>query len=197
MNLQPGPPSPEMGLSKQECRTTFKSYPSFGTISNENVVAEEPSSLPKQKYIGGVDTSLSPALSTTILCALEEDYVNNYNSYSNKTSPSVGNIAQEVLSSSSVVTGDVSNTSSNRSDLSMNILDEELVHEDMQDQLDFGHYFQEGYCKSKNLDQGNELTEHITHVDNSTSHCHKVISEEEADSDDMLGGVFAFSEEGV
>ncbi|KAL8155374.1 hypothetical protein AgCh_000672 [Apium graveolens] len=157
-NSDTGLPSLAMGHSKQEYRTTIKSYPSFGAISYENDVAEEPSSLPNQNYIG--------------------------------------NIAQEVLSSSSVVTGDVSNTSSNRSDLSMNILDEELVHEDMQDQLDFGLYFEEGYCKSKNLDQGNELTEHITDVDNSTRHCHKVISEEEADSDDMLGGVFAFSEEG-
>ncbi|KAK1401575.1 BCAS3 domain-containing protein [Heracleum sosnowskyi] len=193
-NSETGPLNSAMGLSKREYRT--QSYPSFGPISNENDVAKGLSSLPKQNYIGGVDASLSTALSTTILSALEEDYVNNYTSYSNKTSPSVGNITQEVLSSSSVVTGGVSNTSSNRSDLSMNILDEELVHEDMQDQLDFGRYFQEEYCESKNLDQGNELTEHITDVNNSTSHCHKAISEEEADNDDMLGCVFAFSEEG-
>ncbi|XP_063941694.1 autophagy-related protein 18h [Daucus carota subsp. sativus] len=184
-------------LAEREYRNTVKSHPSFNSILNENNGDEGASSQRKQSYIGEeVNTLISPALSTTILSALEEDYVNNYTSYSNKTSPSVGNIAQEVLSSSSVVTGDVSNTSSNRSDLSMNILEEELVHEDIQGQLDFGHYFQEGYCKSKNLDQSNELTAHITDVDERASHCNKAISDEEADSDDMLGGVFAFSEEG-
>lgn len=139
--------------------------------------------------IGRAATSLSPELSPSIVSAFEEDYVNNYTSIPSKASPSEGNISEDVLSSSSVVEGDVSNASSKRSDSSTNIL-EELVHEDMQ-------YTQEGCFKSTNLDNFNQFNEHITEVDRSTSNCRKANCEEDAESDDMFGGVFAFSEEGV
>lgn len=176
-------------MSKQEYKAAINSYPSFRPIDNENNKVEGSNSLPKQNSIGRAAASLSPKPSPSIASAFEEEYVNNYNSIPSKTSPSGENIYEEVLSSSSVVTGDVSNTSSKRSDSSINIL-EELVHEDMP-------YFQEGYFKSTNLDKHNQFNEHITEVDRSTNHCNKANCEEDADSDDMLGGVFAFSEEGV
>lgn len=188
-NLLSGIASSSTSLSKQEYNATINTYPSFRPIDNGSSKVEGSTSLPKQNSIGRAATLLSPELSPSIVSAFEENYVNNYNSISSKASPSGGNISEEVLSSSSVVTGDVSNTSSKRSDSSMNIL-EELVHEDMQ-------YFQEGYFKSTNLDKFNQFNEHITEVDRSTSHCNKANREEDADSDDMLGGVFAFSEEGV
>ncbi|KAL6324321.1 hypothetical protein AAG906_012567 [Vitis piasezkii] len=95
----------------------------------------------------------------------------------------------EVESSDSVGTSEASNTSSNRSDSSMNILDEGPV-----EPLYFGQYFQEGYCKASTLDECRELTE-VTDVDSGSSPCDREKSEEDENNDDMLGGVFAFSEE--
>ncbi|XP_074331836.1 autophagy-related protein 18h-like [Apium graveolens] len=187
-NLVTGTPRSSTTLSKQEYKATINSYPSFRPIYNENNKVEGSNSLPKRNSIGRAATSSSPELSPVIVSAFAEDYVNNYSNIPSKASLSGGNISEEVFSSSSVVTGDVSNTSSKRSDSSINIL-EDLVHEDMQ-------YFQEGYFKSTNLDKYNQFNEHITEVDRSTSHCNKANCDEDADSDDMLGGVFAFSEEG-
>ncbi|GMH13181.1 hypothetical protein Nepgr_015022 [Nepenthes gracilis] len=99
---------------------------------------------------------------------------------------------KEVRSSNSVGTSEASNVSSNRSDFSMNLVDEGSV----QDTLDFGQYFQEEYCKAAPLDECHDVAEVITDVDSSNSPCDREKSEEEGESDEMLGGVFAFSEEG-
>ncbi|KAG8068790.1 hypothetical protein GUJ93_ZPchr0005g15074 [Zizania palustris] len=48
----------------------------------------------------------------------------------------------------------------------------------------------------KELDDCRELTEAVTDADSSSSHCEREKPEEDGDNDDMLGGVFAFSEEG-
>lgn len=203
MVFPPGSPRAPTVVPKKEQMATMKSYPPFAPFTNENDGIEGPSSMlvsPPlvQSSFSGADTSISPEPSATIISSLEEDYVIKYSCPPNKGSPSTGGtIAREVLSSSSVATGEVSNTSSNRSDLSMNILEGELVHEDMHDQLDFGNYFQEGYCKAASQDESHELTEVVTDVDSSASPCNKANSEEDGDSDDMLGGVFAFSEEGA
>ncbi|KAM0902310.1 hypothetical protein ACQ4PT_019357 [Festuca glaucescens] len=61
---------------------------------------------------------------------------------------------------------------------------------------EFTQYFQEGYCKISELDDCRELTEAVTDADSSSSHCEREKPEEDGDNDDMLGGVFAFSEEG-
>ncbi|XVF57369.1 hypothetical protein PTKIN_Ptkin06aG0199900 [Pterospermum kingtungense] len=87
---------------------------------------------------------------------------------------------------------DISSTSSNRSDLSMNMLDEEPV----KDSPDFEQFFQEEYCKASPLSACGELTELVTDVDSIISPCEREKAEEEGDHDEMLGGVFAFSEEG-
>ncbi|KAJ6928850.1 autophagy-related protein 18h-like isoform X1 [Populus alba x Populus x berolinensis] len=101
-------------------------------------------------------------------------------------------IAKEVQSSESGVTSEASNLSSIRSDLSMNITDEGPAN----DSLDSELYFQEGYCKVSELNECQESTEVLTFVDNSSSPCDVDKSEEDGDNDDMLGGVFSFSEEG-
>jgi hypothetical protein len=62
--------------------------------------------------------------------------------------------------------------------------------------VEFTQYFQEGYCKISELDDCRELTEAVTDADSSSSHCEREKPEEDGDNDDMLGGVFAFSEEG-
>lgn len=90
----------------------------------------------------------------------------------NSPSPVEGSVAHgvtiarsEVQSSDSVLTSDTSNPSSNRSDLDMNIVDEVPLPEE-EEQEDMEVF---GHEKNK--------------------------FEEDGDSDGMLGGVFAFSEE--
>ncbi|KAF3454402.1 hypothetical protein FNV43_RR04849 [Rhamnella rubrinervis] len=101
-------------------------------------------------------------------------------------------IAKGVQSGNSRGPSDDSNVSSNRSDMSMNTLDEGPVHET----LDFEQFFQEGYCKASAQSDCCESTEVVTDVDSSSSPCDREKCEEDGDNDDMLGGVFAFSEEG-
>eukprot|EP00257_Ricinus_communis_P001771 XP_002512315.2 autophagy-related protein 18h [Ricinus communis] len=99
-------------------------------------------------------------------------------------------ITKEVQSSNSGLTSDASNASSNRSDLSMNIIDEGPTI----DSLDFEQLFQEGYCKVSALNECHESTEVSFAGNNCSPDLEKF--EEDGDNDDMLGGVFAFSEEG-
>ncbi|XP_059648584.1 autophagy-related protein 18h-like [Cornus florida] len=102
----------------------------------------------------------------------------------------------EVQPSNSAVTSKVLNTSSNPSDSTTKILDNGQVHEDVHDPLDFGQCFQEGYYKASTRDGYSESTEVVTDVDSSISPCGKAKAEEDEDNDDMLGVMFAFSEEG-
>uniref|UniRef100_A0A0E0HEA5 Uncharacterized protein n=2 Tax=Oryza nivara TaxID=4536 RepID=A0A0E0HEA5_ORYNI len=67
---------------------------------------------------------------------------------------------------------------------------------DSHNSVEFTQYFQEGYCKISELDDCRELTEAVTDADSSSSHCEREKPEEDGDNDDMLGAVFAFSEEG-
>ncbi|KAL6610199.1 hypothetical protein ACP70R_040168 [Stipagrostis hirtigluma subsp. patula] len=67
---------------------------------------------------------------------------------------------------------------------------------DSHNSVEFTQFFQEGYCKISELDDCRELTEAVTDADSSSSHCEREKPEEDGDNDDMLGGVFAFSEEG-
>ncbi|KAL9233274.1 hypothetical protein vseg_008295 [Gypsophila vaccaria] len=106
-------------------------------------------------------------------------------------SPSLDNTSKEVQSSNSVGTSEASNISSNRSDFSMNVVDEGSVP----DPLDFGGFLEEEYCKAAPLDENHEVSE-VTDVDSTSSPREKEKSEEDGDNDDMLGGVFDFSEEG-
>ncbi|KAJ6305813.1 hypothetical protein OIU78_021191, partial [Salix suchowensis] len=102
-------------------------------------------------------------------------------------------IAKQVQSSESGVTSEASNISSTRSDLSMNSIDEGPAN----NSLDIELFFQEGYCKVSELNECQESTEVLAFVDNSSSPCDVDKSEEDGDDDDMLGGVFSFSEEGM
>lgn len=108
--------------------------------------------------------------------------------------PSGRFIAKGPESSNSGENSDISNVSSNRSDLSMNVCDEAPVL----DSLDFEQYFQEGYCKPQNPSQYPE-TKLVTDVESKSSPRGRNKSDEDATAhadDDMLGCVFAFSEEG-
>lgn len=102
-----------------------------------------------------------------------------------------GTVGRVVQSSESVVTSDTSNPGSNRSDLSMNIVDEVPMHKDL---VEFGHDFHEDYCKPSTQEESCKIRE-MSDIGGNTSRHRRNKYEEDGDSDDMLGGVFAFSEE--
>ncbi|XP_058083559.1 autophagy-related protein 18g-like isoform X2 [Magnolia sinica] len=105
-------------------------------------------------------------------------------------------VTKGALSSNNVVSSEVWNASgSNPSESSLNI-HTETERADSHNSLDFAQYFHEGYCKISELDDCRELTEVVTDADSSSSHCEREKPEEDGDNDDMLGGMFAFSEEG-
>ncbi|KAL3537985.1 hypothetical protein ACH5RR_001351 [Cinchona calisaya] len=141
-------------------------------------------------------SSTSPESSANIMSSLEESYIVNRPSFPTNGPLSTGATLTEVHSLNSAITGKHSNTSSNRSHMSMKIIDEGPVHEDMHDPVDFGQYFQEGYCKASANDDSHELTEALADTDSSNSPCDTEKTEEDVENDGMLGGVFAFSEEG-
>ncbi|XP_044499449.1 autophagy-related protein 18h-like [Mangifera indica] len=111
-----------------------------------------------------------------------------------------GAIAKEVQSSTSNGTAEIINVSSNHFKLSTSTIDDSPVEE----LLDFEHFFQEP-CKASASNESREPAGIVTDVNSSNSPCDKDKSEEDCendkseddcDHDDMLGGVFAFSEEG-
>ncbi|OMO62384.1 hypothetical protein CCACVL1_22857 [Corchorus capsularis] len=122
----------------------------------------------------------------------DSNSTNNLSSLSNGSLSGGRTVAKEVQFPNNGGTSDSSNTSSNRSDLSMNMLDEGPVN----DSPDFEQFFQEEYCKALPLSACREQTEVITDVDSSSPCDREKSEEEEGDNDDMLGGIFAFSEEG-
>lgn len=111
-------------------------------------------------------------------------------------SNSLSSIKSGILSDRLIITKETnssdSNLSSHRSDLSMNILDEG-VHEDLRDPLVFGQCFQEKYCKALVMD---EKGRQISEVDSGAGNSSCASNLEKSDDEDMLGCVFAFSEEG-
>lgn len=182
---------------------SFRPYPQIVPNANENDGVKGKnnaflwSHAPVPRSFNQADISTSRGPSATGVSFVPESYVVNtpsspkYSAFSSR-----GTVPRVVQSSSSVLTSEISNTSSNRSDFSMNVIDEP-VHEDMHDPIDFGKYFEEGYCKASSHDESPELTEAVTDVESSNnSPCEKEKSEEDGDNDDLLGGVFDFSEEG-
>jgi len=63
---------------------------------------------------------------------------------------------------------------------------------DSHNSVEFPQYFHEGYCKVSEIDDCRELPD----ADSSSSPGGRE-KQEDGDNDDMLGGVFAFSEEGM
>ncbi|XAR52540.1 hypothetical protein NMG60_11020672 [Bertholletia excelsa] len=174
------PPAPLRGLDQMCC---LSSYPKILPTGNENYGVKEKNAI-----------LLSSPLNQVSFKG-ESCVIDNPASPKPGTLSTEENISREFQSSSSVVTSEVSNTSSNRSDLSMNILDEGPMHEDMQEPLELGQYFEEGYCKVTCHSGCPDLTE-VTDGGSSNSPCRKEKSEEYGDDDDIHGGVFSFSEEG-
>ncbi|XP_010550088.1 PREDICTED: autophagy-related protein 18h-like [Tarenaya hassleriana] len=89
-------------------------------------------------------------------------------------------------------TSEASTASSNRSDMSMNVLDEGTIDESP----NFEQFFKEGYYATTAPVEAHESAEIATEADNDDAPSEREKSEEGGDDDDMLGGIFAFSEEG-
>ncbi|GMI86907.1 hypothetical protein HRI_002360000 [Hibiscus trionum] len=104
------------------------------------------------------------------VCHIEDSKSTNCMSSLTSGSLSGGRtVAKEVQFRNSNGTSDVSNSSSNRSDLSMNMLDEGPVNESP----DFDQFFQEEYCTALPSGAHPEPKKVDTDVDNSSSPCDK------------------------
>ncbi|KAM0992157.1 hypothetical protein ACFX13_010618 [Malus domestica] len=166
--LQPG-----NGQNGEKRGRSFSVSPHMNYISTKKNITSVSLKQPTSGVSLGDDSNFSNSLSTLTSSSLSADRT----------------IATKVQSVNSGGASEGSNVGSNRSDLSMNMLDEGPVHKSP----DFEPFFQEGYCKASPLSNFRESTEVVTDVD---SPCDREKSEEDDDNDDMLGGVFAFSEEG-
>ncbi|XP_057965598.1 autophagy-related protein 18g-like isoform X2 [Malania oleifera] len=101
---------------------------------------------------------------------------------------SVRQIAVEGLLVKTGVIGDVPPLSAD----TMNICAKKPTPSNMQSSVNFGQFCQEGYCKMLEVDR--DLIN--DDVDSCSSHCEGEKPEENEEDDEMLGGIFAFSEEG-
>ncbi|KAK6937463.1 BCAS3 domain [Dillenia turbinata] len=82
-------------------------------------------------------------------------------------------------------------------DSKMNFLGEEPTPSEVKDPPNFGQLFQEEYCKASEQNESCGLPEAMTDdLDSSSSHCEKEKPEDNGENDEMLGGIFTFSEEG-
>ncbi|KAH7666888.1 WD40 repeat protein [Dioscorea alata] len=107
----------------------------------------------------------------------DSSLINSFSNSGSSSSPVVRLPNKESQSSSSEITEQVGTVDSFNS-------------------MEFTQYLHEGYCKISELNDCCELTEAATDVDSSSSHCEREKPEEDGDNDEMLGGVFAFCEEG-
>ena len=81
-------------------------------------------------------------------------------------------------------------------DAPKNILADGSSFSTEQDLVDFGH-FQEGHYEILPHNECSKLTEVVNDdVSGSSNHCGKEKLEEDGENDEMLGGIFVFSEEG-
>ncbi|KAH0462207.1 hypothetical protein IEQ34_009782 [Dendrobium chrysotoxum] len=109
--------------------------------------------------------------------------VNGFNPPSSSTA--CASIA--VINSTNSLSSEVSNGSTPGSNL------EHTEVSGSHNSVEFTQNFHEGYCNVSDLDDCRELTEAVTDVDSISSHCERGKSED-GDNDDLLGGVFVYSE---
>ncbi|KAF5739504.1 hypothetical protein HS088_TW12G00710 [Tripterygium wilfordii] len=177
--------------------SSINSYPPMFQSANVNTGEKSANYILAKPALNSSSLNKDSGVFSVKQSALNVRAVEDYgfrNNLSSLTSGSLSegrNIAKEAQSSNSSGTSEVSNISSRRSDLSMNVIDEGPVN----DSPDFEQFFREGYCNASTLSECHESTGIVTDVD-SNSPCDIEKCVEDGDNDDMLGGVFAFSEEG-
>lgn len=79
-------------------------------------------------------------------------------------------------------------------DSAIDVVEVEVPPSSKNNAVDFGQFFQEGYCKVLERDGCRKLTDDM---DNADSHREREKSDEyDGEEDELLGGMFDFSEEG-
>ncbi|CAN1838188.1 Autophagy-related protein 18h [Linum perenne] len=148
----------------------------IGSLANLYI---SPSQHPPEKFVG-LRRGVSGLASPMSLSPAEDSSSVHSESLTNNSPSNIGNEGQSSSSASALTNA---SSSSNRSDLSANmIIDEGMVNESP----DFDQIFLEDHCKSKSskVVATNASPRELENLDN------------QEDDDDMLGGVFSFSEEG-
>lgn len=140
--------------------------------------------------------------SNTDFASLESQHSNNYSLMDGPVSNGLHSKVGSLSSGSAMADKNFSDRKGVSSDVSdatciTNMIDSEQNEaSDSHNSVEFTQYFHEGYCKISELNDCRGLTEAVTDADSSSSPCEREKPEEDGDNDDMLGGVFAFSEEG-
>lgn len=167
-----------------------ESYPFISQSRNDNYMEKQGISVLSTNKNSLSISAKQPKNGVSLI--QDGDTTNSLSTITGGSFPADRTIGKEAHLSNSGGVSEASNISSNHSDSSMNNVDEGLVH----DSLDFEHFFLEGYHKASPLSNCRDTTDLVTDVDGSSSPRDREKSEEDGDNDDMLGGVFAFSEEG-
>ncbi|KAK4782294.1 hypothetical protein SAY86_016396 [Trapa natans] len=145
----------------------------------------------QRQFIPASPPSKQTNLNRYYILGSHEEFKPGYNSSSTpSTSPFPANtsVAKVELSTSNS-TSEVCTGSSMGSNLTSNIIEEHVCGS-----LEFEQYFQEGYRRPSDLKKCHDSAEAIIDPDGIDSPCDRAKSEDDGDSDDMLGAVFAFSE---
>ncbi|ONH93723.1 hypothetical protein PRUPE_8G249300 [Prunus persica] len=152
-----------------------------------------------------VEPSLENHISFSILCTPSEHFknidsqvssclTNGFPVLESKLTPGGRVSAEEGLSLKAIGISEVSVLYSDQHPSSTNIVAEGAPT--LQHPIDLSQFFQEEHCNALVPNGCHGLTEVITDdVDSDSSHCDKVKAMDEEDSE-MLGGMFAFSDEG-
>ncbi|CAM8926059.1 unnamed protein product [Rhodiola kirilowii] len=173
-------------------------YQKQGAIPHQSVVQPKNPSVKAQVASGIAATMLcGSSISPDNVVSPKETPVDNRHVKSSLSSnfglPSGGrNSSIEANSTNSSMTSRGTLNADSDCSESTNNLGERAI----QEPLDFGPYFHEEYCTASALDGSHQSADIIANVDNSPGNMEKSEEDEDANNDDMLGAVFAFSEEG-
>lgn len=124
--------------------------------------------------------------------------IGSFSSYSTRSHiPTVNGFNPPSTSSACPITAVINPTNSLSSEVSNGSTPgsnlEHMEASGSHNSVEFTQNFHEGYCNVSDLDDCRELTEAVTDVDSISSHCERGKSED-GDNDDLLGGVFVYSE---
>ncbi|XP_020684473.1 autophagy-related protein 18h [Dendrobium catenatum] len=124
--------------------------------------------------------------------------IGSFSSYSTRSHiPTVNGFNPPSTSSACPITAVINPTNSLSSEVSNGSMPgsnlEQMEASGSHNSVEFTQNFHEGYCNVSDLDDCRELTEAVTDVDSISSHCERGKSED-GDNDDLLGGVFVYSE---
>ncbi|CAL5357551.1 unnamed protein product [Camellia sinensis] len=152
------------------------------------------SSIPKQKPLAMVSFPSEHSKNTD--SHVDDSITSGSSSVDTDVPSSRRAIAEATLTSDACGIRDDPILTADHFDSAMNISAEGSKPLKLQILADFEPFFQEGYCKVLELDGCRRLTEVVTDdVDRSEKHDERENPEDDGENDELLGGVFCFSEE--